>query len=71
MESLEPPIKKRSLIDSAIEKSSNSVKKTLEIYKGALVQDILQKETSIFSFLSNEECISYTNMTGDQFNLIF
>ena len=43
----------------------------MEIYKGALVQDILQKETSIFSSLSNEECISYTNMIRDQFNLLF
>jgi hypothetical protein len=69
--SQQPPTKKRKLLDKAIEKSSNSIKKTMENYKGSSPQDLPSKKSSIVSSLTREECLVYTNMTLDQFNLLY
>jgi len=65
------PSKKRKLLDKKVEENSNSVKKTLNEYKGAIFEELPEKRSSIFSLLTNEECKTYTNMTLDQFTLFY
>lgn len=68
---LTPPHKKRRLLDNKVEQTSNAIKKTLNLYGGAIFEDLPEKKNSIFSSLTNEECLAYTNMTIDQFSLFF
>ena len=68
---LTPPQKKRRLLDNKVEQTSNSIKKTLNNYGGATFEELPEKKNSIFSSLTNEDCLAYTNMTLDQFSLFF
>ena len=64
---LTPPHKKRRLLDNKVEQTSNSIKKTLNLY----FRRPSRKKNSIFSSLTNEDCLAYTNMTIDQFSFFF
>ena len=66
-----PPQKKRRLLDNKVEQTSNFIKKTLTHYGGAIFEELPEKKNSIFSSLTNEDCLAYTNMTLDQFSLCF